>query len=104
MITIIALGTVWILDLRRLNNYIQNPKKDDIYILKGDDIFHPLKITGFDDREIHFYMYRFTFGEAIPEKEMLLNHEWDITLKATYTRKEIQRLYDEGKIVEIYRD
>ena len=104
IIVVVVVGTIWIFNMRRLSDYIQNPEKDDIYILEGENIYHPLKVTGFDEREIHYYMYRFTFAEAVPDREMLLNYEWDRTLNATYTRKEVQRLYDEGKIVEIYRD
>ncbi len=104
---VVVIAVLWWRNNSRLDDYFAHPKKGDIYILQSGDTFQPIKIVGIDDvkmDEISFVQYIFTFGEAVPDREQLLDAEWNQNFTAIYKRQEIDRLYSEGKIVEIYRD
>lgn len=100
----IAVIIAWHRNNLRLEDYFQNPKVGDIYILGKSDIYAPIKVASFDQETINFYQYLYPFAEGVPDREQLMDEEWDNYLTATYERKELKRMWDEGMIFEIYRD
>ncbi len=103
-ILLICVLIAWLLNASRLDDYAENPEIGDIYILEQLEIYAPLRITNVKTDQVIFQQYLFSFGQAVPDRELLLDNEWDFTMDVTYEKTEILRLYDEGTVVEIYRD
>jgi hypothetical protein len=93
-----------IINSSRLNELIREPKAGDIYILEHDEVYAPIRISEVTHSQLSFYQYYYSFGEAIPDREQILDHEWDHEFVAIYERSEINSMFEEGRIAEIYRD
>ena len=100
----IVLLLIWWRDSARLSEYIDNPEKGDIYILNEDDIYAPIRIDRIESSEIWMLNYMFFFSDAVPDREQILDHEFDQSNHLIYERSELKKMYEEGKVVEIYRD
>lgn len=108
VIAVLVLAAVvialWISNNSRLDSLIEDPKPGDIYILHDGELYFPMLIESVRENEVSFYQYLFSFGEAVPDREQILEEEWSYNLLATYERRELQSMYESGKIIEIYRD
>jgi hypothetical protein len=97
-------GYLWYQNSARLDDYYENPEIGDIYILYRGKLYAPMRINQVNERTISFSQYLFSFGQAVPDRELILDNEWDLNFDAVYERSELDRLWEEDVIVEIYRD
>lgn len=108
IIAVVLLGLTvliaWWMNSNRLDKYINHPEIGDIYILQDEEIYAPIKVDRIDDKEIWMRNYIYIFADAVPDREQILDHEFDLSNHLIYDREEILLMYENGKIVEIYRD
>lgn len=101
---ILTVVIAWWYNSKRLDDFIENPEVGDIYILKDEDVYAPIKIDRIEENEIWMRNYLYMFAEAVPDRQQILDGEFDQSSHLIYKRSELERMYEEGKIVEIYRD
>jgi len=82
---------------------INSPKKNDIYIFEEAGTYSPMKVDDVKGDTLYLVNSKFVFQEAMPQSSDILDEEFDRTFFLIYEKKEIQRLFNEGKIVEVYR-
>jgi len=84
-------------------SYIESPQKGDIYIFEEAGIFFPMKVDSVFENTLYLVNSKFVFADAIPKKSEILDEEFDRSFFLIYEKEEIQRLFNEGKIIEVYR-
>lgn len=62
-----------------------------------------MKVDDVKGDTLYLVNSKFVFQEAMPQSSDILDEEFDRTFFLIYEKKEIQRLFNEGKIVEVYR-
>ena len=82
---------------------ISSPQKNDIYLFEEAGTYSPMKVDEVKGDSLYLLNSKFVFQEAMPEPSDILDEDFDRTFFLIYEKKEIQRLFDEGKIVEVYR-
>ncbi len=96
-------GFMWY-DAHRLDEYANDPKVDDIYVMYADEIYAPMKIDLIDGSQISMVSSLYFFEGDVPNREDILDSEFDYSTYATYEHTDLLDMYEEGRIVEIYRD
>ena len=94
----------WWVNSHRLDDYIQNPKVNDIYIMHADELYAPFKIIEIDKNQIWTVYYYYNFTDAVPDRNQILEEEFDLSAHFIYEKQDLIKMYQEGRIVEIYRD
>lgn len=87
-----------------MNSYINHPMVGDIYILHEDNIYAPMKIDKIEAEQIWMINYVYYFEEAVPDREQISDNEFDESTYLIYEHSELLRMFEEGIIVEIYRE
>ena len=81
---------------------VQMPSPGHIYIFEEDNVFAPMRLDSVSDTKLYMRNYIYFFTDAIPERDQILDAEFDENFFAIYDRTEIKRLHQEGNIVFIY--
>lgn len=99
-----TLFVYWLQRPSDIRDLVEKPAVGDIYVFEAGDIFAPMKVNRIEADQIVFYQYIYSFADAVPKRIQIRDDEWDEEYDAIYDRKEIKRLFKEGKIAIIYRD
>jgi len=83
--------------------YIENPLDGDIYVFEENEIYFPVMVDSVAGETIYCVNSKFKFADALPDLSDLPLNDFDFTFHLIYEKAEIQRLFNEGKIVEVYR-
>ncbi len=83
---------------------LEHPKVGQVYVFQDENFYAPMRLDSIGKDELFMRNYEFLFADAIPEREQILNQEFDSDFFAIYDRKEIENLYEEGRLVRIYKD
>jgi len=82
--------------------YFNDPESGQIYVLQEDNSFAVMQLEHLENDQYFFRNYLFIFQDAIPKRDQILAHEFDLNFMAIYEREEINRLYQSKRIVRIY--
>jgi len=106
VLIIVALVVIflWLKDSNRLKNYAENPRVGDIYIFQEDNVYAPVRIDKMENDQIWMLNYQYFFSEAVPDREQILDDEFDLNNHLIYEREELRRMFEQGRVAEIYRD
>ena len=83
---------------------INSPQPRDIYILEEKGVYYPMKLDSVANDVIYMVNSKFVFTDAIPQPGDLPDNDFDYAFHLIYEREELKRLYDDGKIIEVYRE
>ena len=82
---------------------VNDPKVGVVYVFEEEGLFAPMRIDSVSEEHLFLRNYLYLFSDAVPKRNQILSHEFDLNFFAIYERKEIQRLYTEGNLVKAYR-
>ena len=99
----LAGGLLWY-DAHRLDDYMNDPQKGDIYVMYADEVYAPMKIEIVEENQISMVSSLYFFENIVPDRVDIIDSEFDYNTHVTYLRSDLIGMYEDGRIVEIYRD
>lgn len=85
-----------------VETFIDSPQKGQVYIMKENEVYAPMKIDSVSSSEIFMLNYEYIFKDAIPARKQIIDEEFDFKNHAVYAKDEIKRLANKEIIVKIY--
>jgi hypothetical protein len=104
LLTAFGLGWLVILFLQSDDTaeLFKNPQKGQVYVLESNDEYAPLLLDSITQDTYFFYDYAFVFKGNLPTINQIQEVEFNTAFYAIYNRSELDRLYEEGKLVKIF--
>ena len=104
MISILIGGwlLVYFFNTDQTEKQLNHHKVGNIYILNEESLYAPMRLDSISDSKLFMRNYLFQFSDAVPERNQILDYEFDLDFYAIYDTTEMRRLYNEGGLVKIY--
>ena len=83
--------------------FIDDPRAGDIYLFEASDTYFPVRVDFIEEEYIYCNNSLYVFEDGLPEAEDMPADEFDYAFHHIYEKSEIQNLYEEKKIVKVYR-
>jgi len=84
--------------------YIDDPQAGDIYLFEASETYFPVRVDYVEDDYVYCNNSRYVFENDFPEWDDMPATEFDYSFHHIYEKSEIQKLYQEQKIVKVYRE
>lgn len=93
-----------VLSCRNEQAVIDNPAAGDIYLFEASGTYFPIRVDFIENSYVYCVKSLYVFSDALPETEDMPENEFDYSVHHIYEKSELQRLYDEKKTVNVYRN
>lgn len=84
-------------------DFLEQPQKGDIYLFESDGYYFPVMADIVQGDTVSCVNSKFVFTTSMPDQDDLPVEDFDFSFHLLYTKSELQRLHQEGKITEIIR-
>lgn len=103
LISILSFAIYTGIEMKKLEkNYIQEPKKNDVYKINSNGDYSTLKVNDITQDSILILLNKFTLNSYKGLDEININENY--LTKKSFSRKEIIKMYNDNLIYEIIRN
>ena len=106
LLLLFAFGLGWLIMLLlrsdKTDELYKSPTKGQVYILQSQNEFAPMLLDSLSADVFYFFDYEYVFKGDIPKVSQIKQDEFNRSFYAIYKKTELDRLFNQGKIVKIY--